>query len=644
MSHSKLDETNTSLPQILDKSENTLRDIKITPEDVLDQLKSIDITKSSGPDLISPLMLKEGKYEIVQSLTKLFNLSIESSVFPQVWKNANVSPLHKKNAKNLVSNYRPISLLSCVGKLFERIIFKYTFNFIRDNDLITTKQSGFKPGDSTVYQLTHIYHLFAEALDKKKDVRIVFCDISKAFDRVWHAGLIHKLKKIRIDGKLLLWFQNYLNKRRQRVVVNGQCSSWGEVLAGVPQGSVLGPLLFLIYINDITDTLDSQVRLFADDTMVYVYVDNPQTSADQLNADLSKITSWAKTWLVSFSPEKTKSMLCTQKRSPPIPDLFFDGKVLENVIHHKHLGITLQSNLKWDNHITEIITKVNKRLDIMTCLKYKLDRKTLEKMYFAFIRPIIEYGNNIWSNCNAKQTEDIEKLQKRAARVITGGIIRTPTDVLYQELGWESLESRRDHNNLILLHKTIRNETPQYLYDTISPNMNKSSDRPRRQNFLQPFNCRTQTFYNSFYCKTVREFNNLDSSLRENNLSTASLKSKLNLQKRVPPWYSYGNRKLSIIQSRLRMKCSPLNDDLFNLNIIEHFSCLCTADKEDAHHYFLECPLYNDLRTDLFRNLNSIGIDISLQIILTGDETKDRLTNNIVMSYVQEFINNTDRF
>ena len=163
-------------------------------------MRTLDIKKASGPDQISPKMLKEAGETIVPSLTKLFNKSLDKNVFPDLWKQANITPIFKKNDSSLIDNYRPVSLLSCVGKVFEKAIFKYVFNFLRDTHAISLKQSGFTPGDSTVYQLTHLYHIFTEALDKQKDIRVVFCDISKAFDRVWHAGLLAKLSQIGVTG------------------------------------------------------------------------------------------------------------------------------------------------------------------------------------------------------------------------------------------------------------------------------------------------------------------------------------------------------------------------------------------------------------------------------------------------------------
>ena len=294
-------------------SDSRLDSIVLSEKEVLDILKVIDTSKATGPDKISPRMLKEAGMSIVPSLTRLLNMSLSQSKFPSQWKKANVNPLHKKNEKTVMNNYRPISLLSCVGKIFEKLVFKHVFNYLRDNVLITIHQSGFMPGDSTVYQLSKLYHMLCEALDNKKDVRIVFLDISKVFYRVWHEGIIHKLKAMGIDGILLEWFRDYLRDRKQRVVLGSDSSEWAEIKAGVPQGSVLGPLLFLIYINDITAAVKSNIKIYADDTTIFVTVDDPQEAANLLNNDLNAIQKWADQWLVTFSPPKTECMTITFK-------------------------------------------------------------------------------------------------------------------------------------------------------------------------------------------------------------------------------------------------------------------------------------------------------------------------------------------
>ena len=192
-----------------------------------------------------------------------------------------------------MNNYRPISLLNAEVKVFERLIFKHLFNNLQENSFLTSLQSGFMPGDSTVNQLTFLYNIFCQALDANKEIPVF---ISKAFDHVWHAGLLRKLEAAGVTGKHLNWFKNYLLDRRQRVIFPGVNSDWSKIFAGVPQGSILGPLLFLVFINDIVNEIGSCIRLFADATSLFIIVDDPVASAEQLNADLIKILQRAETW------------------------------------------------------------------------------------------------------------------------------------------------------------------------------------------------------------------------------------------------------------------------------------------------------------------------------------------------------------
>lgn len=241
----------------------------------------------------------------------------------------------------------------------EKLIFDRMFEYFKSNFLISIFQSGFVPGHSTTTHLVEIYHSFCQAVSDGKEIRVVFCDVSRAFDRVWHKGLLFKLEKCGISGSLLAWLRNYLQDRYQRVVLNGQMSSWELIMAGVPQGSVLGPLLFLIFINDITYAIQHcKIRLYADDTSLFIEVDDRVRAAEQLEEDLNALSSWANTWLVKFSPPKTESLIISNKRHlEEHPPIRMEGSVIQEVTHHKHVGVTLSRNLSWHEHICAIEKK-----------------------------------------------------------------------------------------------------------------------------------------------------------------------------------------------------------------------------------------------------------------------------------------------
>jgi hypothetical protein len=220
----------------------------------------------------------------------------------------------------------------------------------------------------------------------------VFCDFSKAFDKVWHRGLLHKLKAYEINGNLLDWFHSYLNEREQRVVIKDASSSFTTILGGVPQGSVLGPLLFIIYINDIADKLTSLTRLFADDTSFNCSHSDGTEIQSIINHDLKELDEWSKRWLMTFNPDKTEIMLFTNLEHPEINFTFEDNKI-STIESHRHLGVTFSTDAKWNAHIENIVSSVSKHIHILQKLKFKINRSNLEKLYLVYIRPIFEYAS-----------------------------------------------------------------------------------------------------------------------------------------------------------------------------------------------------------------------------------------------------------
>ena len=288
------------------------------------------------------------------------------------------------------------------------------------------------------------------------EVRSIFLDISKAFDKVWHEGLIQKLNQNGVCGKALIFLRGYLKDRRQRVVINGSCSDFLPIESGVPQESVLGPLLFLIYINDLEKDSKSRIKFFADDTMLYSVVHDPNVSANELNHDLKLINDWAYQWKMSFNPDVNKQAVevlfsqINKAQVHPPPPLLFNGNEILKVNEHKHLGMILDSTLSFSSHINEKIKIRRKNIGVLKFLSSYIPLKTLDQIYKLFIRPHFDYGDVIYHVPNKtnmfdssitlrKLMNDIERVQYRAALAITGACQGTNRNKLYDELGWESL-------------------------------------------------------------------------------------------------------------------------------------------------------------------------------------------------------------
>ena len=336
---------NSVLPPFEFVTDKRINDIVIPNHEILKLIRHLNPNKASGSDGISGHMLLLCDDSVVLPLKLTFQSILNSSKYPDTWKVANVTPIYKKGDKQLAKNYRPISLLPICGKIFEKIVFGQLYSYLSGNGLLTKNQSGFRPGDSTTNQLLYLVNEIHEAFDNPKclEVRAVFLDISKAFDKVWHKGLIFKLKQNGISGKLLKFFEDCLYNRKHRVIINGSFSELADINSGVPQGSVLGPLLFLVYINDLEKNIKSKVKFFADDTMLYSVVNDPEISAAELNHDLDLIKQWAHQWKMEFNPDPTKQakevLFSCKKVNPYHPDLFFNGTLVTRVKEHEHLGL-----------------------------------------------------------------------------------------------------------------------------------------------------------------------------------------------------------------------------------------------------------------------------------------------------------------
>jgi hypothetical protein len=627
----------------------TLPDFDITTQEVADLLKGMDPNKAYGPDGISPRLLKEAGGTIAGSLARLFNMSLVKGIFPACWKLANILPIFKKDDPSISTNYRPVSLLSRISTIFERIVFKHIFNHFRQHFLLSIWQSGFLPGSSTVTQLIELYDQFCKAIDDRKEVRVVFLDISKAFDRVWHKGLLHKMKKNGIRGRLLIWLSDYLNERYQRVIVNGQKSTWGRISAGVPQGSVLGPLLFLVFINDLTHVIKHcKIRLFADDTCLFIEVDDPDIAATSLQTDLDNIKTWSANWLVAFSPAKTKEMIISLKVNKPYHHPVKLGEVpIARVSEHKHLGIIFTEDLKWNTHIMEIAKKACKNLNVLRPLKMIVDRKTLELLYFTYVRSQLEYGDIVWDNCNLhdRSLDILETVQVNAARLVTGAIARSSVTKLYRELNWAPLAKRRENHRLVQFYKISHNLAPIYLRDLLPAQvLNRTIYQLRNRTNIDVPMARLNRYLYSFFPATTRAWNALP-DLAKDAPSVNAFSHRLRKSFTTPEQFYYeGTRRWAVHHTRLRLNCSLLNHDLCTkMFVVPSPACECGDAIEDAHHFFFVCPQYAVIRPKLINSLAGLA-NINIRSVLFGKKDAIGDVNSRIFSLARDFIRDSGRF
>jgi hypothetical protein len=639
-----------SIPDVNNDTDQ-INNIVITEQEVLDQLKILNVSKSYGPDGIPPLLLKEAGQSISSSLCKLFNISISSGIFPNEWKTANVHPLFKKGDKHIIQNYRPVSILNILSKIFEKIVYKHIYNHLLDKNFITKDQSGFLSGRSTVSQLCEMYHNLSLNMSNNLKSRIIFLDISKAFDQVWHHGLLHKINKIGITGRLYQWTTSYLSNRKQKVLINGKSSDWEYLRGGVPQGSVLGPLFFLVYINDLSEIVeDINIRMFADDTCLFKSGKNLDEITNILNNNLLKIEQWAKHWLIKFSPEKTSNMIISYNRTTNNNiKLNFMNKEIALVENHKHLGIILTSDLSWNKHIEYITNSCAPTLNLMRFLKNRLDRHALESIYCYFIRPKMEYGSELFAGAPNYILDKLDKIEYNAIRIITGGTINASRTKLKLEYGKELLYERRNNQALISLYKIITYKTPSYLNEILDSFKVNRPYNLRNDYTYYPYPIRHKTHNRSFFPFAIRLWNSLDPSLR-NAPSLNIFKTSIKPKKPKITHYYYGSRWANIHHARLRMSCSILNYDLCaNLHVIDSPACKCGWHTEDFYHYIKDCPNYLPQRNFMIIELQELGIGLTnntpnADLLLYGDTNYDKEQLNKLFDILYRYFKETKRF
>ena len=489
---------------------------KISPDKVLKKLRDLNPAKTPGLDGWHPLLLKNIADLIALPLSILFQKSLEEGFLPDDWLKACVTAIHKKGEKNAPNNYRPVSITSIICKLMESIVRDEIVDHMVTNKLFSKQQHGFVPFRDCMTNLLTCLEIWTEMIENGDAIDVIYTDFSKAFDSVPHQRLLRKMKSLGIVGDTLSWVKGFLSNRRQRVRVDDELSNWIDVISGIPQGSVLGPILFVIFINDMPEMVESMCQLFADDAKIFRSVDLRDSEGNlKLQADLHKVWSWSEKWQLPFNTGKCKVLHIGN--SNPCYQYVMNGEKLEKVEEEKDLGVIVDSQLKFHKHTAAAVKKANMKLGMIKKSFAYLDENILPILYMSLVRSHLEYGNLIWGPHFKGDAVAVEKVQRRATK-----LVKTIKDLTYEErlrhLNLPSLKHRRRRGDMIFAYKIFSERIGLEKKDLFT--MSQSSARGHDQKVIKRKAtklCRINVFSN----RIIEDWNKLPQKV----VSAASINS-----------------------------------------------------------------------------------------------------------------------
>lgn len=503
---------------------------QLTVYEVGKYISNLGQKNTHGCDGLSNKILLLSLPYTVHHLTYIYNLSISKSVFPTMFKTAKIIPLPKVKNPSDLNDYRPISILSSLSKPLEKHVHKHLLQYLDRHNLLHQNQSGFRPKHSCQTALTSLLDKLLTAINDKKINGIVFLDLKKAFDLVNHRILLEKLRVYQLDTNSVNFFESYLKERKQSVLVNGTFSNVGITKMGIPQGSVLGPLLFNLYINDLPLCISSSAiscDMFADDSSLHTYGVNSEHINDRLQTSLTEVSNWCTENNMLLNPEKTKSMIVAtrqkhQRGLNPLT-LSIDGQAIEQVTEHRHLGVVIDNQLKWEAHISSLSRSVAKNVYLLSRLKHVVSPEASYFFFHSHIMSRINYVSNVWDNCSEVHMKKLDSVHRRAVKHLNG-VLRNTRSHQYQLPAPLPLTKHLILNKCVLMHKIIFGKCPTYLHQTIvcyetrNPNSRNATltlPKPRIDLY------KSSLAYSGTHC-----WNNLPKHLKEP-FSTTTFKEKL---------------------------------------------------------------------------------------------------------------------